>query len=221
VSRNGSPFQFDVERWKSCAPFAQIGEAFPFSGRGLRRKQSQSAPFQIQHSSGFTELEGAVLSEIHHRLNHTAFKVRRAFQTSPSIEWSGSAGAVYPAIRRLVEIGFIESSPITTGKKGSHLSLTGQGLAALEDWICDPARATSVGVDPFRLRAGLWSTLDPARRTDALLELKQTVGEEMARLKAGLDDLDPVERARSQWSIELQAMRLCWLEKLTGKPSEK
>ena len=174
-----------------------------------------------KHSSGLTELEGAVLSEIHHRLNHTAFKVRRAFQTSPSIEWSGSAGAVYPAIRRLVEAGLIESNPITTGKKGSHLSLSHDGVAALEDWICDPVRATSVGVDPFRLRAGLWSTLAPARRADALLALRRAVDEELARLKVTLDDLDPVERARSQWSIELQAMRLRWLEEQIRTSSER
>ena len=50
-----------------------------------------------------TELEGAILSEIQHRGNHTAFQVRRAFQTSPSIEWSGSAGAIYPAIKHLLD----------------------------------------------------------------------------------------------------------------------
>ena len=41
------------------------------------------------HSALVTELEGAILSEIHHRGHNTAFQVRRAFQTSPSIEWSG------------------------------------------------------------------------------------------------------------------------------------
>ena len=166
----------------------------------------------IKHSPNLTELEGAVLSEIHHRENRTAFKVRRAFQTSPSIEWSGSAGAVYPAIRRLVEAGLIESTPITTGKKGSYLSLTHEGVAALEGWICDPVRATSVGVDPFRLRAGLWATLDPVLRAGALLRLKLGVDEELKRLMASLEHLDPVERARSEWSIQLQMMRLSWLE---------
>lgn len=165
-----------------------------------------------RHSSGLTELEGAVLSEIHHRQNRTAFRVRRAFQTSPSIEWSGSAGAVYPAIRRLVEAGLIESTPIETGNKGSHLSLSPEGVAAVEDWICDPVRATSVGVDPFRLRAGLWATLDAGTRADALRRLRLAVEEELQRLRVSLDALDPVERARSEWSIQLQAMRLRWLE---------
>lgn len=163
-------------------------------------------------SHGLSELEGAVLSEIHHRHNRTAFKVRRAFQTSPSIEWSGSAGAVYPAIRRLVAAGLIESSPITTGRKGSLLVLSEEGVAAVEAWVCDPVRATSVGVDPFRLRAGLWRTLAPARRAKALRDLKQTVDVELKRLTASIDELDPVEQARSEWSIQLQMMRLRWLE---------
>ena len=172
-----------------------------------------------KHSSDLTELEGAVLSEIHHRQNRTAFKVRRAFQTSPSIEWSGSAGALDPAIRRLVAAGRIESTPITTGNKGHHLSLTDEGVAALEAWICDPVRATSVGVDPFRLRAGLWSTLDPAKRADALRRLKLAVEEELQRLQASLDALDPVEQARSLWSIQLQAMRLNWLDDRNAEPA--
>jgi DNA-binding PadR family transcriptional regulator len=163
------------------------------------------------HLPNLTELEGAVLSEIHHRQNHTAFKVRRAFQTSPSIEWSGSAGAVYPAIRRLVAAGLIESTPITTGNKGSRLSLTRAGITALEAWICDPVRTASVGVDPFRLRAGLWATLDPVMRVDALQRLQHAVDQELSRLETSLDDLDPVERARSEWSIKLQQMRLRWL----------
>lgn len=162
-----------------------------------------------------TELEGAVLSEIHHRHNRTAFKVRRAFQTSHSIEWSGSAGAVYPAIRRLVAAGLIESQAITTGRKGSALSLTPLGIAAMEDWIRDPVRATSVGVDPFRLRAGLWATLDPSRRQETLQRLRTEVENDLLRLTTALETLDPVERARTEWSIQLQKLRLRWLDDQT------
>ena len=161
--------------------------------------------------SALTELEGAVLSEIHHRHHDTAFQVRRAFQTSPSIEWSGSAGAVYPAIRRLADAALIETTPIPTGRKGTRLSLSPQGIAALEAWICDPVRATSVGVDPFRLRAGLWATLDPMVRAEALQRLQHAVDEELERLIASLNDLDEVERARIEWAIDLQKMRSRWL----------
>ena len=169
-----------------------------------------------KHSGLLTELEGAVLSELHHRHNHTAFKVRRAFQTSPSIEWSGSAGAVYPAIRRLIESGLISSTPITSGRKGNALAVTADGIRVLEAWICDPLRATSVGLDPFRLRAGLWATLDPAVRAKALGQLKLAIAEDLERLTLALGTLDPVERARSDWSIRLQLMRSEWLDVQLG-----
>jgi DNA-binding PadR family transcriptional regulator len=163
-------------------------------------------------SSILTELEGAVLSEIEHRGHNTAFQVRRAFQTSPSIEWSGSAGAVYPAIRRLVGGGLVRSTPIPTGRRGSALTVTAEGLASLETWICDPVRATSVGLDPFRLRAGLWARLEPARRDQALAALKQSIEDDLARLTTALQGLDTVEKARSELSIRLQRSRITWLE---------
>jgi len=166
--------------------------------------------------SVLTELEGAVLSEIHHRHHDTAFQVRRAFQTSPSIEWSGSAGAVYPAIRRLAAAGLIQTAPITSGRKGLRLSLSPQGVQALESWICDPIRTTSVGVDPFRLRAGLWDTLEPRIRADALQIVQRTVDAELERLMISLDGLDDVERARTEWSVQLQKMRSQWLKERTG-----
>lgn len=161
--------------------------------------------------SVLTELEGAVLSEIYHRHHDTAFQVRRAFQISPSIEWSGSAGAVYPAIRRLSDAGLIDTAPITTGRKGTRLALSPTGVTALETWICDPVKATSVGVDPFRLRAGLWATLDATTQTETFGNLQRAVDEELERLIASLESLDAIEQARTEWSIELQRLRSQWL----------
>ncbi|RYE59441.1 MAG: PadR family transcriptional regulator [Hyphomicrobiales bacterium] len=167
--------------------------------------------------SGLTELEGAVLSEIHHRHHDTAFQVRRAFQTSPSIEWSGSAGAVYPAIRRMADAGLIKTAPITTGRKGVRLTLSADGIAALVAWMCDPVRAASVGVDPFRLRAGLWATLDSESRADTLRRLQHSVDAELERLIASLPGLDAIEQARTEWSIELQQLRRRWLNRQLGE----
>lgn len=102
-----------------------------------------------------TELEGAILSEIHHRGASTAFKVRKAFEASRSLEWRGSAGAVYAAISRLAARGLMVASQTDSGRQTKLLSVTPDGLTALTDWICDPHRAASVGQDPFRLRSGV------------------------------------------------------------------
>ena len=109
-----------------------------------------------------TEFEGAVLCEIGDGDVVTAYRVRRAFETSRSQEWSGSAGAVYPAIRRLIERGHIATeSDASDGRGTSRLSLTRQGRAALRAWASDVERAVGPGVDPFRTRASEWEGYRP------------------------------------------------------------
>src|ERR1700739_3465834 len=111
-----------------------------------------------------TELEGAILAEIHNGGHETAFQVRRAFAQSLSLEWKGSAGAVYPAVKRLRERRFIAASAARDGRGARPLRLTDAGKGALVEWACDAKLATSVGLDPFRLRAGVWTSLDGKRR---------------------------------------------------------
>ncbi len=161
---------------------------------------------------GLTELEGAVLSEIHHRNAATAFQVRRAFQVSPSLEWSGSAGAVYPAIRRLAAAGLIQARPTGSGRKTTLLALTVEGAARLEDWICDTRRAASVGLDPFRLRSGMWTFLDADRRATALAEMRVALIQELVFLEDYVTRLDRVEQRRIELSIALQKARIAWIE---------
>ncbi|MBN8808596.1 MAG: helix-turn-helix transcriptional regulator [Sphingomonas sp.] len=162
-----------------------------------------------------TELEGAVLTEVGHRGNDTSFKVRRAFERSPSSSWSGSAGAVYPAIARLVAAGLIATVPGETRRGTRLLSLTAEGRAALEAWFTDPLAACSIGADPFRLRAGLWETLPGARRREVIAAMIAAVRAEMAKLE-GRDDLDPVERIGNDLARMQQEMRLAWLERAGG-----
>jgi len=161
--------------------------------------------------TALTELEGAVLTEIAHRGNHTSFRVRRAFEQSPSSSWSGSAGAVYPAIARLIRAGLIDAQPGTSKRGTRLLSLTPAGHAALEQWFCDADAACTIGADPFRLRAGLWNTLDEDRRREVIAAMKVAVTAEMAKLD-NRDDLDPVERTGNDLARALQSMRMAWLD---------
>jgi len=156
-----------------------------------------------------TELEGAVLSEIHHRANRTAFQVQRAFQRSPSTEWSGSAGAVYPAIRRLIEGALITATPMAGGRKAQALEVTDAGIAALTAWACDPERAAGVGLDPFRLRSGIWRTLPDTERRNALETVAEQIRQHLARQETS--DADSVEQARDELALRLQRARLEWI----------
>ena len=155
-----------------------------------------------------TELEGAILSEIHDRHHDTAFQVRRAFAQSLSLEWKGSAGAVYPAVKRLEERGLIAASPAQGGRAARRLSLTDNGREALAEWAGDARLATSIGIDPFRLRAGTWTKLDAKRRKKLFAALRSEILASLPLFKETLDTTDPIERIRVAQAIEVQQARL-------------
>lgn len=156
-----------------------------------------------------TELEGAVLTEIALRHNDTAYKVRRAFQLSPSVQWRGSAGAVSPAIRRLKAAGFIASAPHPK-RRGETLSLTPTGRNTLEDWASSVQGATGVGLDPFRLRSGVWQFMGSARRRALFKKLEKALTADLATLRAR-DEPDLVDLRQTELAIALVEARLAWL----------
>lgn len=157
-----------------------------------------------------TELEGAVLTEIAHRGHRTSFQVRRAFQQSPTASWSGSAGAVYPAIKRLVEAGLIHAEPQASGRGTRFLSLTEPGKAALDNWTRDTARAVSLGADSFRLRVGLWRTLTQSDQIAVAARMREQIAAELVHLNER-KDLDPMEAVGNRMAIRQQQLRLDWL----------
>jgi len=163
------------------------------------------------HTRRISELEGAILSEIGHRGQQTAFQVRKAFADSFSLEWKGSAGAIYPAVRRLEKDGFLLATPAQGGRATRHLSLTEAGRHALKTWACDPILASSIGVDPFRLRAGIWPLLSPGDRAALFLNLEAAIMTNIGLLTEYLDDADPVERIRVEMAVAVQNARLAKL----------
>lgn len=164
-----------------------------------------------------TELEGSILSELHHRGRQTAFQVRRSFTLSPSIEWRGSAGAVYPAIKRLEREGFISGEAKGDGRATRLLSITPVGVAAMGQWACDVARACSVGIDPFRMRAGIWMGLAPDQRIDVLAAVRLELAASLEGLKAYSRHGDGIERASVDLAERLQRARLEWIDQTLAR----
>src|SRR5947208_841860 len=158
-------------------------------------------------SPQLTELEGAVLTEIGHRGNSTAFRVRRAFELSGSANWRGSAGAVYAAVRRLRGRQLIEAEAIGGKRGGDRLRLTDLGQEALASWMVDFERAADSGFDPFRLRAGLWLELPPAKRRKQMRALRAAIELEIAKLRDYAAELDEIEKVEVDLAIRLQEMR--------------
>ncbi len=159
-----------------------------------------------------TEFEGAVLSEIGHGEAVTAYQVRRGFETSPSHEWSGSAGAVYPAIRRLTDRGLIATDVDEADGRGtSRLSLTAEGEAALEAWASDVGRAVGPGLDPFRTRSSQWEAWPAAKRRAVRARLERALLDRIAELELLIKEADDGCGPRIELDLALQRSRLEWL----------
>lgn len=114
-----------------------------------------------------SELEGAVLGVIWQEGPCTAYTVRKRFVASPSPQWSGSAGAIYPLVRRLEKKRLLASRILTGTKRGGRLyTLSSAGQKVLDEWIKPPLSpmVTGVPADPLRTRIGFLGALIPARR---------------------------------------------------------
>ncbi|MBP6014226.1 MAG: helix-turn-helix transcriptional regulator [Alphaproteobacteria bacterium] len=161
-----------------------------------------------------TELEGAILGVLIRAQSATAYRVRQVFQASRSAEWSGSAGAVYPAMRRLASDGLIKARAQEDGRGTQTYTLTAAGRAAHDAWLCDIDRAVGPGLDPFRTRAPLWPTLPPAARRKLMKALKAEIESRRATLARERDNGDEGDAIAARLHIALLDTRLKWLADL-------
>jgi DNA-binding PadR family transcriptional regulator len=125
-----------------------------------------------------SELEGAVLGVISLMGPCTAYAVRRVFLRSPSTRWSGSAGAIYPLVRRLEIRGLLSSKPHATGgRRGRDCELTSNGHKALVTWIGPPLNEEASGVppDPIRTRLSFLAVLPDDGRDAFLSRAEETI----------------------------------------------
>jgi DNA-binding PadR family transcriptional regulator len=165
-----------------------------------------------------TEFEGALLAGIRRHGVCTAYRVRRTFETSRSLEWSRSAGAVYPAIRRLTARGLIVAEAAEADGRGTQqLALSKEGAAALRAWATDVERAVGPGVDPFRTRSAEWEALSPTKRRKQLQRLERALHERIAELEAAIDQAAEGHTSRLELDRALQASRLEWLREQSSQ----
>jgi len=118
----------------------------------------------------------------------TPYVVRKRMLDSPSAQWSGSAGAIYPLMRRLRSYGLLSVKQEATGRRRhATYSIAPAGLKALKQWIGPPMSedAVTVTYDPLRSRARFLGAL--------------TRRQQLAWLKAALEVLGEVERRVKEW----------------------
>jgi DNA-binding PadR family transcriptional regulator len=104
-------------------------------------------------SRQLSEIEGCVLGLLSVEGPATPYAIRKVFLQSPSPQWSGSAGTIYPLIERLLQRKLIRSKLCLTGKRrGQRISVTASGSRVLKQWLSVPIPEWVAGVPPDPLR---------------------------------------------------------------------
>jgi DNA-binding PadR family transcriptional regulator len=86
----------------------------------------------------------------------SGYDLRKVFALTPLVHFSDSPGAVYPALRRLEQLGHL--APLSTGASGGRrrrpFRLTATGLRALRLWLRQPVTRADLAQarDPSMLR---------------------------------------------------------------------
>jgi DNA-binding PadR family transcriptional regulator len=117
--------------------------------------------------AALSELEAVVLGLVWQDGPCTPYAIRQVFLRTPSPQWSGSAGAIYPAVRRLERRGLIRSDTQWQGRRRSRVYRpTPRGVAALRRWLKSSQADGVVGVppDPMRTRYRFLGALTPRER---------------------------------------------------------
>ncbi|HXY34516.1 MAG TPA: PadR family transcriptional regulator [Planctomycetaceae bacterium] len=165
-----------------------------------------------------TELEGGVLGLIKERRSCTPYAIRRVFLKSPTPHWSGSAGAIYPLIRRLSRMGLIRPVRAARDKRGRTLyALTATGERAFAQWLGPPFSRLTIGVppDPMRTRINLLRLLAPSERRAFLAEATTGFQAHLAELTSALTgEADPFERLALRGAQLAMQARATWVGEL-------
>ena len=141
-----------------------------------------------------SRLELTVLGLVSKGAPCTAYWIRRQFQLSPSSFYSGSAGAVYPAMRRLEARTLVTATTRRDGKrKGRDFRLTEKGRQVLKRWLMPPLPDEDIAFthDPVRTRVYYLEALTASERQHFVDEsLSQAYGELADSSKSIDDEID-------------------------------
>jgi len=151
-----------------------------------------------------SEIEACVLALVSEDGPATPYAIRKIFLDSPSPQWSGSAGTIYPLIERLSRRKLIHSKLRLTGKRRGHqISLTSAGSHALRLWLSHPVPEWVGGVppDPLRTRVRFLGAISAKHQTAFLQNAYQRTQEHLRAVEADC------ERKRTQGKFQYLTAR--------------
>lgn len=154
-----------------------------------------------------TTLEYALLGLIR-EAPRTGYELRKVFVETAMAGYSGSPGAIYPALRRLEEGGLIVGALRSggRGRQGRDFRLTPAGEAVLQSWLAGPITRDDVALrlDALMLRFAFLGFADsPVSRT---LDFLERLEEELEAFHSELEDqLEAIQSAPLHARLALEA----------------
>jgi len=172
-----------------------------------------------------TELETCTVGVIRQFQPCSTYLVRQAFARSPTVEWSASAGSIYPVIERLLRLKLVKAERRNGDSRGRRdLTVTKAGEQAIRDWIARlELREAAPTPDPIRSRMHFLLFLKSGSERKAFIlraeELtRQAILETRKFLAAERRNSELDYLASSGGLFQLEA-RLKWLGKLRRYPN--
>jgi DNA-binding PadR family transcriptional regulator len=89
-----------------------------------------------------TSLDYAILGLVHEQ-PQTGYGIRKAFDTTALGNYSSSPGVIYPALKRLQELGLVVNS-VKGDTKKSMFRCTTKGESILKEWLLKPIEVTDI-----------------------------------------------------------------------------
>ena len=151
----------------------------------------------------------------------TAYAVMREFQVSASTYFSGSAGAIYPLLKRLDAAGLVKARKSKAGSRTRrHYTLTEAGKKALKGWLCAPIPGEDVDftVDLLRTRVLFFDALGKRDKQKFVANARELLTERIEKRKARLSALrgsaNRYDRLAGKSVVIADEGRLKWLKLL-------
>jgi DNA-binding PadR family transcriptional regulator len=171
-----------------------------------------------QHLS---ELEGAVLGLLWSKGPTTPYAVRTEFLRSLNPHWSGSAGAIYPLVRRLERRRWIRAATaVLDGRRTRPYRLTAGGLRIFRRWLGPPLlpRVAGVPPDPLRTRVEFLGALSRRQQVRFLAAAEREVRRHLERVQTECRSHPRHPRSWQSWTAvgarDMLHGRLAWLQML-------
>jgi DNA-binding PadR family transcriptional regulator len=149
----------------------------------------------------------------------TGYDLRKVFQTTPMGHFSSSPGAIYPALKRIEEAGWIRSVATEgqTGRQRVAYEITARGLKVFQEHLSKPVTQEDVTwhLDQLMLRfAFMDGVIDRARIVQFLQEFATQMDTHVADLRRYVEsvkgNLPPCARLAMESGIQDYEMHAQW-----------